>query len=165
MKKLIAVIMTMVMLMGVAACDKEGLGRGRRSGETETKYDIEKLQTYEGPMLEITSTIRAPLPDDMERDHTLYVNYDGRIFIPHNPITESGVTIDDDDYMDLYNFCVESVENDTFADYSELFEDGVTYRFVFYDEDGHSHLIYDGYIYNNEELLDIVDIVAGYEMD
>ena len=156
MKKIIAVLMTMVMLAGFTACGKAG---------DEAKYDIEELKTYEGPMLEITSTIRAPIPDDMDRDNTVIVNYDGSIEIPLNPITQSGVPISDEDYMDLYRFCTESVENDTFADYTEYYEDGVTYRFVFYDEDGDAHEIYDGYLYENDELRSVLSIVGGYEMD
>ena len=108
---------------------------------------------------------RATDPDDMDRESTITVNYNGDIYIPYNPITQSGISISDEDYMALYRFCVESVENDTFAEYSEEYEDGVTYRFVFYDEEGTPHEIYDGYLYDNDELLSILDIVAGYSLD
>jgi hypothetical protein len=67
----------------------------------------------------------------------------------------------DEDYMTVYSFCVETVRNDTFADYYEEVCDEQTYRFLFYDEDGEEHVLYDGYIYQNDELNSILDIVYG----
>lgn len=170
MKKLIAVLMIMAMLTGAAACGKDSKKddetEAPETTETEAAPDIEELKTINGPMLEITSTIMADVPEDYDIHNTVTINYDGQIFIPHNPITESGIPISDEDYMTVYEFCIESVENDTFADYHEDdICDGTTYRFVFYDDSGEAHEIYDGYMYANEELRAILSIVGNYEMD
>ena len=163
MKRIIAVLMSLIMLTGLTACSDNGdTGRSRRCSHeaTEIKVDIEDLKTYDGPMLVITSTIRAPIPDDVERESSLILYYDGSLCYPGYPNECLGM-LTDEDYMTVYSFCVETVRNDTFADYYEEVCDGQTYRFVFYDEEGEEHVLYDGYIYQNDELSSIVDIVHG----
>ena len=163
MKRIIAVLVSLIMLTGLTACSDNGdTGRSRRRSHeaTEIKVDIEDLKTYDGPMLEITSTIRMPVPDDVDPNSTSVLNYDGTVYNSYNP-NECLGTLSDEDYMTVYRFCVETVENDTFADYYEEVCDGQTYRFVFYDEEGEEHVLYDGYIYQNDELSSIVDIFYG----
>lgn len=163
MKRIIAVLMSLIMLTGLTACSDNGdTGRSRRRSHeaTEIKVDIEDLKTYDGPMLEITSTIRMPVPDDVDPNSTSVIYYDGTVNNSYNP-NECLGALSDEDYMTVYRFCVETVENDTFADYYEDVCDGQTYRFVFYDEEGEEHVLYDGYIYQNDELSSIVDIVYG----
>ena len=54
MKKIIALVLTIVMLMGVASCGKTERIREERNresrGTTSSGVDIEELKTIEGPM-------------------------------------------------------------------------------------------------------------------
>jgi hypothetical protein len=173
MRKIIAAIFTVLMVTGTAACGKAQGGRESRretdsreeyisDNETEaTRIVKEDLQTLEGPMLEITCTIQELIPDDMDRDNTKVLGYNGMIMNPDVDGQTWG-PVSDEDYMEIYEFCVDSVENDTFADYYEDVCDGQTYRFVFTDEDGNVHEIYDGYIYDNRELSSINALLDSY---
>ena len=152
MKRIITLFMALVMLAGLASCSTDSgnseRSRGRSSETTETmesKVDIEDLHSYEGPMFEITST------NDADEDNSMVLFYDGTINYSGGPNECLGY-LQDEEYMTVYDFCIETVRNDTFADYHEDACDGATYRFVFYDEDGGSHVLYEGYIYQNEEL-------------
>ena len=163
MKRIVAVLMSLIMLTGLTACSDNGdTGRSRRRSHeaTEIKVDIEDLKTYDGPMLVITSTIQAPVPEDVERVSSIILHYDGTISNPGYPNQCLGL-ITDEDYSTVYSFCVETVRDNTFADYYEEVCDGQTYRFVFYDEEGEEHVLYDGYIYQNAELSSIADILYG----
>ena len=161
MKRVLAFVMMFGMLAGITACSENRDHRRDRSRESSrTEIKVDTLRTYDGPMLEITSTIRMPVPDDVDPNSTSVLNYDGTVYNSYNP-NECLGTLSDEDYMTVYRFCVETVENDTFADYYEEVCDGQTYRFVFYDEEGEEHVLYDGYIYQNDELSSIVDIFYG----
>lgn len=163
MKRIIVVLMSLIVLTGLTACSDNGdTGRSRRRSHeaTEIKVDIEDLKTYDGPMLVITSTIQAPVPEDVERVSSIILHYDGTISNPGYPNQCLGM-LTDEDYMTVYSFCVETVRDNTFADYYEEVCDGQTYRFVFYDEEGEEHVLYDGYIYQNAELSSIADILYG----
>ena len=167
MKRIIALFMALVMLTGLAACSKSGNSERmrRRSSETaetakttETIVDIEELKNNDGPMLVITSSIQGPIPVEEERDHSVVLYYDGTVnYLDASP-NECLGALNDEDYMTVYNFCIDTVRNDTFADYYEEVCDGQTYSFVFYDVDGDQHVLYDGYIYENAELNSILDM-------
>ncbi|MCR5594055.1 MAG: hypothetical protein K6F79_09955 [Saccharofermentans sp.] len=166
MKRVIALFMSGMMLLSLAACGSAEGGResrGSRDSREENISDkeIEALQANEGPMLEITCTIQAPIPDDMDRDSTLVLGYNGMIMNPEVDGQTWG-PVSDEDYMEIYEFCVDAVENDTYADYYEDVCDGQTYRFVFTDEDGDAHVIYDGYIYDNRALSDVDNLIDSY---
>ena len=163
MKRIIALLLTLVMLAGFAACERKHADRKPREDnpvETEYKISIDRLKSYEGPMLVITSTIQAPIPEDVERVSSIILHYDGTISNQGYPNQCLGL-ITDEDYSTVYSFCVETVRDNTFADYYEEVCDGQTYRFVFYDEEGEKHVLYDGYIYQNDELSAIADIFYG----
>ena len=164
MKRIIAITLTLVMLTGAAACSKTE--RNSRHGSDEENYkpqEIEELQEIEGPMLEVVSTMRLPVEAGTDIENTVIVEYDGDVYeVDTNYLNYH---LSDEEYMWLYRFCTESVANDIFADYYEDVCDGVTYRFTFYDEDGNAHLIYDGYIYENEELQSVIDIYGNYYVD
>jgi hypothetical protein len=149
------------MLTGLTACSDNGdTGRSRRRSHeaTEIKVDIEDLKTYDGPMLVITSTIQGPIPVEEERDHSVVIYYDGTVnYLDASP-NECLGALNDEDYMTVYNFCIDTVRNDTFADYYEEVCDGQTYSFVFYDVDGDQHVLYDGCMYENAELNAILDM-------
>ena len=166
MKRVIALFMSVVMVLSLAACGSAEGGResrGSRDSREENISDkeIEALRANEGPMLEITCTIQAPIPDDMDRDSTLVLGYNGMIMNPDEYGQNKG-PVSDEDYMTIYEFCIDAVENDTYADYYEDVCDGQTYRFVFTDEDGDAHVIYDGYIYDNRELNFVHDLINNY---
>lgn len=168
MKRIITFVMMLGLLAGITACNEDrGHGTDHRrdrdsgSSRTEIKVDVDELKTHDGPMLEITSTIQAPVPDDVERVSSIILHYDGTISNPGYPNQCLGL-ITDEDYSTVYSFCVETVRDNTFADYYEEVCDGQTYRFVFYDEEGESHELYDGYIYDNAELSSVVDLFYAY---
>ena len=164
MKRIIALVLTMVMLAGVAACGKTEGNRGRESGaEPSENTNIVALQQIHGPMLEVVSTVRLPVEEGADIENTVIVEYDGDAYEVDS--TYLNCHLSDEEYMRIYRFCTESVENNTYADYYEDACDGITYRFTVYDEDGNAHLIYDGYIYENEELQSIIDIFGNYYVD
>ena len=161
MKKLFAVLLMVSILLRTVACGKaEKPGRRTDShAADESIVDIGELRTYEGPMFELTSTVRAPVPDDFDRDYTVTIYYDASLVSDDYYLPQ----ISNRYYMTIYRFCVNSLEEDTFADYYEEVDDGQTYRFTFYDEEGTPHVIYDGYTYDNAELSAIIDLVFGMQ--
>ncbi len=156
--------MTLVMMTVFASCKAEERREPDVQEQAEFKIDIEDLKTIEGPMLEITRTIQEPVPEDIERDYLMTLTYSGEAINP-NPVNDACARVTDEEYLTVYRFCIESITNNTYADYYEDVCDGDTYRFVFYDEDGNAHEIYDGYIYDNEELSSVVSIISSYQLD
>lgn len=92
------------------------------------------------------------------------VTYSGYAYVPGS-LNGEGVKMSDKDLRTIYEFCVNSYENDAFADYSEQVCDGTTYSFVYYDEDGDAHTLYSGYCYSNKDLQSIMDIISNYSID
>lgn len=167
MKRFIALVLILVMLSGIAGCansERNGRrGSSSESGSVNKFEQLEELQSHEGTMLEIVSTVRLPVEEGSDIENTVIVEYSGDAYeVDTNYLN---CHLSDEEYLTIYNFCVESVENDTFADYYENVCDGITYRFTFYDEDGNAHLIYDGYIYENAELNSIIGIFGNYYID
>ena len=168
MKRIITLLIALVMLTGLAACNRDSGNSersSRRSSETtettestQMKVNIEELKNNDGPMLVITSTIQGPIPVEEERDHSVVLFYDGTVNYYDASPNECLGALQDEEYMTIYNFCIETVRNDTFADYYEDVCDGQTYSFVFYDEEGVQHVLYDGYIYESAELNAILDM-------
>ena len=167
MKRFIALVLILVMLSGIAGCanaERNGRrGSSSESGSVNKFEQLEELQSHEGTMLEIVSTVRLPVEEGSDIENTVIVEYSGDAYeVDTNYLN---CHLSDEEYLTIYNFCIESVENDTFADYYEDACDGITYRFTFYDEDGNAHLIYDGYIYENAELYSIIEIFGNYYID
>ena len=99
MKRFIALVLTITVLAGTAACGKTERNSRRRSSETESKpdYRIEELQEIEGTMLEITSTIRLPVEEGTDIDNTVIVEYDGHAYeVDSNYLN---CTLSDEEYM------------------------------------------------------------------
>ncbi|MBO4460327.1 MAG: hypothetical protein J5778_06705 [Clostridiales bacterium] len=151
MKRIICIILALVMIMGMTACSKR---------------DIEKYRKIEGMLLEIEEIPCGPMTEEEYemRHHLVKVSYAGDSYIP-SPIEDQVMKMKDEDYRKILDFCLDNIEKNKFADYSEQADDGVMYKFTAYDEDGASHLIYDGYIYQNKELIDIVSTVTSYSLD
>ena len=41
----------------------------------------------------------------------------------------------------------------------------MTFTFVYYDENGEAHVLYDGYCYDNKTLNKVRDIIGKYSLD
>ena len=170
-KKIVAALMAAVMMIGMAGCkdDNNKSRKHKKEKEEKIEIDIKELQEHEGPMLTI-SVIPCGEMTMEEYENYSYefgVTYEGDAYIP-NPVYESGYSylkMTDEDYEEIYRFCIESVANDTFKGYYEDVCDGTQYRFTFYDTDGEAHLIYSGYCYQNDDLQHIMDIIGMYCID
>ena len=166
MKRILAAVLTAVMAVSLMGCAGAGSGKSHKSTgggtiawlNTATENNIENLKKNDGKMLEITSC------NDAEEIYTSYVTYDGGVYVPGSG-ANGEVSISDEDYMFIYNFCVDAYENDRFANYSEDVCDGTTYKFVFYDTDGVAHTLYSGYCYENEALQEINSRIGYYCID
>lgn len=161
MKKIMALVTALVMMVSSAACGTGDVTRSSGHGETEVKesVDIERLQSLSGMMLEVTFTVSDPYYVG-----TMKVAYNGDVSVP-NPVNDYWLEMSEEDYLFIYNFCVDAYENNTYAGTSENVMDGTTYRFVYYDEDGNSHELYDGVITNNETLTAVVETIGMYSVD
>ena len=165
--KLMAIVMIGAFALSLAGCAGGGAkgGKGKKGAEAkEAPTKIEELQKLEGNMLVIESTIRAPLPDDVDPNGYIVVTYDGKVY-DSDPYNGDEFEMRDEDYMKIYEFCVEAAKTDKFAGYSEDVCDGMTYKFTYYDEDGGEHVLYDGYCYDNDELNSVFDALAMYSLD
>lgn len=153
--KLVSLIMTAVLLSGIAGC-------------RNNKADIKELQKNKGVMLEIRG---YPQEEMTEEDYqaacfvmvqTVY--YDGTAYNADS-LNTPGVKMTDEDYLKIYNFCMDNLKNNKFSNYSEDVCDGDTYKFTYYDVNGDPTVIYDGYCYGNKELQDIKATVGMYSLD
>ncbi len=153
--KPVSLIMTAVLLFGTAGC---------RTG----KVDIKELQKNRGIMLEIQG---YPQEAMLEEDYKALcsamvqtVYYDGTAYNA-NPLNNPGLKMTDEDYLKIYDFCMDNLKNNKFGNYSEDVCDGDTYRFTYYDVDGNPTVIYDGYCYDNKDLQDIMNTIGMYSLD
>ncbi len=169
MKRILAAVLTAVMAVSLMGCAGAGNGKSHKSTGSGTEgtpawisdinaANIENLKKNDGKMLEITSCT------DAEDIHTRYVTYGGGVYLSGSG-ANGEVSISDEDYIFIYNFCVDAYENDSFADYSEDCFDGTTYQFVFYDTDGVAHELYSGYIDDNEALQEVNSRIGYYGFD
>ena len=162
MKKFLALVTAVLMMASAAACDKRGQESQGAVRETETqKIDINELHSLEGHMLEVTATVSDPYYVG-----TSTVTYSGDVSVP-NPVNDYWLTMSDEDYLFIYNFCIDAYENNTYAGASEpeSVMDGTNYRFVYYDADGNAHELYNGPITNNETLTAVVETIGNYSVD
>lgn len=152
--KVISVLMIAVMAFGMIGCSKAD------------KFDVKELQQHRGDLLVIVSQPQEAMPVE-EYDKAVVrmsVTYDGCANNP-NPFNNSKVKMPDDEYLRIYNFCVEAAADNRFAGYSEDICDGTTYTFTYYDTEGNAHVLYDGYCYDNKELQDIMKLITKYSLD
>ena len=158
MKKLFIITLTVVMAIGMFGCSL-------LSSSPKRDIDLEQVRKIKGTMLEITYQSAGEMTKE-EFENSIYsqkVTYSGYACNPFQAI--EGVMMSDEDYLKVYEFCLDSYENGTFDDYREDVCDGSTYTFTYYDENGEAHRLYSGYIYGNEELSGIVDIIGKYSLD
>ena len=160
MKKFLALVTAVLMMVSSTACDKRGQESQGAVRETETqKIDINELHSLEGPMLEVTATVSDPYYVG-----TSTVTYSGDVSVP-NPVNDYWLTMSDEDYLFIYNFCIDAYENNGYAGSSESVMDGTIYRFVYYDADGNAHELYNGVITNDETLTAVVATIGNYSVD
>lgn len=155
---------------GCAGAEGDGTGGSSGKGKDKDK-DIEvtmaapvtadDLQKLEGDMFVLESTICEPIPDYMDPTTEYRVTYDGYVYCDSEYST-GPAKLSDEDYMELYWFCVHAVKTDEFSKYYEDVCDGDTYKFTYYDQDGEEFVIYDGYCYDNADLQAIIALVTGY---
>ena len=157
MRRLLSVVMVIVMALGMCSCSVLGL-KGKKN------IDIEKIKKIKGDLLVVTSYPQGPMIEKEYNSGILSskVTYDG---CAYNPFNTMGVTMSDEDFLYIYEFCIDAYENDTFRDYSEQVDDGTIYSFVYYDENGEKHTLYHGYCYANEELTMVREIIGKYSLD
>lgn len=164
MKKMIAAVLAAVMavsLMGCAGAGKSNKSTGGTIGwlNTAAATNIENLKKNDGYMLVVMEYVSDP-----QEEHTSYVTYDGGVYVSGTG-ANGEVSISDEDYLFIYNFCVDAYENDKFEGYSEDVCDGETYKFVFYDTDGVAHELYSGYCDDNEALQEVNARIGFYCID
>ena len=167
MKRLIAAVLTAVMAVSLMGCAGAGSGKSHKSTgsgtipwlNAATEANIENLKKNDGKMLEVTTYVADP-----QEEYTSYVTYGGGVYVSGTG-ANGEVSISDEDYLFIYNFCVDAYENDKFAGYSEDVFDGATYKFVFYDTDGAAHELYSGYCYDNEALQEVLSRIGYYCID
>ena len=155
--KFLSVLMIAVMALGMVGC-----GVSARA----SKPDINELMKIKGDMLVIVSHPQMATTEEQYKNGILRmsVSYDGCANNP-NPINNSLVKMPEDEYLKIYNFCVDAAAKNKFAGYKEQVCDGETYTFTFYDTEGQAHVLYDGYCYENKELKDIINMISKYSLD
>ena len=168
---ILIVAVGLYLLDGCAGSGREGKSRDK---DSDNDSDIQEtigglitvgdLKRREGDMLVIESTIRAPIPDDMDPTTEYRVTYDGYVYCD-SEYSNGSAEISDEDYMEIYAFCVNAAKTGEFSKYSEDYLDGNTYKLTYYDPDGKEYVIYDGYCYDNDSLQDIIILVEGYSYD
>ncbi len=151
MRKALSLVLALVMFVGVTAC---------------STTDIEKYKQYKGDMLVIEYIPGGPVSEEeYEMAHKkIRVTYSGDACIP-NPVNEYCARMKDEDYRKVLEFCLKNMENNKFKDYSEEVDDGSIYIFTAYDENGKEFKLYEGSIYNNQDLKDIVSTISYYQVD
>ena len=162
MKKVVRVVlsavMTVVMAAGMLGCSIPGI-------KAKRDINLEEVKKINGTLLEITHQSAGEMTqEEFESSITSQkVTYSGDAYNPFQVV--GGVDMSDEDFIKVYEFCLDAYENNTFADYKEDVCDGSTYTFIYYDESGEAHTLYSGYIYGNEELSGIVEIIGKYSLD
>jgi hypothetical protein len=158
MKKLMSVVMILVLAFAMCGCAFSGTGSKKRN------IDLEKVRQHKGVLLEVTSHPQGPMTqEDVERyTNTQKVTYDG---CAYNPFNTMGIKMTDEDFLFIYEFCLDAYEKGLYKDYSEKVDDGMTFTFVYYDENGEAHVLYDGYCYDNKTLNKVRDIIGKYSLD
>ena len=153
MKKIISIFMTLILVFGFAACKTR-------------KVDLAEVQKHEGTLLVIhcIPSGEMTLEEFESSQYTSTVSYSGYANIP-NPINPASLKMSDEDFLTIYNFCLDCYETNKYADYKEDACDGTQYSFTFIDENGTRHLLYSGYIYGCEELTNILNTVGNYSID
>ena len=158
-KVVLSAVMAAVMAVGMLGCSIPGI-------KAKRDINLDEVHKIKGTLISITrqSAGVMSLEEFEKSSSTISVSYAGDAYIP-NPINSVGLKMSDEDFLAVYEFCLDSYENGTFNDYYEDACDGTTYIFTYYDEVGEAHLLYSGYIYNNEALNDVINIITAYSID
>ncbi len=135
------------------------------------KVSIEELQSREGIMLIISSTIEGPIDwydEDRVTGTSYNIYWDGSIAKVEHRLSsgdsELKKKLDPSDYMKFYKFAESAYQNKTFEHYFEndVF-DGSTYSFTYFpDGKDESAVLYGGYCYSNKELYSMIELAYSY---
>lgn len=69
-------------------------------------------------------------------------------------------------YCNIIGFLFVLMAENQFGGYTdEEVADGTTFTFVYYDENGGAHVLYDGYCYENKTLTKVREIIGKYSLD
>jgi len=161
MKRIISILLVIVLAMSMTACSKS-----RRTHKEEPEINIEEIKKTKGTMLEVHVIPSGEMTrEEFESgSKTLKVTYAGAAINP-NPVSDNGVMMSDEDYLSIYEFCLDCAETNKYADYKEDACDGTQYSFTYYDVNGQKHNLYSGYIYGDHELNRVVEIISKYSVD
>ena len=161
-KKLISIILAAALLTGIASCS----AKSPRKTREEPEVNIAELHKISGPLLEVKIIPSGEMTREQfeAASNTMTVTYSGDVILP-NPVQKAVLEMSDEDFVSIYEFCIDCYEHDKYANYSEDVCDGTQYSFIYYDQDGQSHKLYSGYIYGNDELSRVVEIVSGYMIE
>ena len=152
MNKVLLAVMMLVPAIVMSGCGKRNV-------------DLNEVHQIEGTLIEITQTPQGEMTlEEFESSiYTMSVSYAGLAYVPNPMII--GLEMKDEDFLKVYNFCLDAYEKGTYSDYKEDVCDGTTYTFTYYDENGTAHVLYSVYIYNNKKLNDIINTIAYYQVD
>lgn len=162
-----ALIMTFLLLPGLAGCNKKednGIKETVIKETTVKEGGIGELKKHEGPMLVIESSSAGECTaEEYEASKCkIAAYYSGEAYNP-NPFDQEYTMMDDEDYIKIYDFCVDAVETDRFKDRKETADDGTSYLFTFYDLQGTPYQIYSGNACDEiTELKDIEKTIIKY---
>lgn len=133
---------------------------------TGKNIDIEEVKKTEGTMLTIgvISSSDMTLEENERSSRHIDVSYSGYAYNP-NPVNHEGVLMTDEDYLAVYEFCLDAVESGRYKDYQEEIDDGIIYSFTFYDENAVPHNFYTGAVYGDSDLNRIRNIITSYSLD
>ena len=112
-KVVLSAVMAAVMAVGMLGCSIPGI-------KAKRDINLEEVHKIKGTLMSITrqSAGVMSLEEFEQSSSTISVSYAGDAYIP-NPINSVGLKMSDEDFLAVYEFCLDSYENVTFNDYYE----------------------------------------------
>lgn len=161
MKKFLAIVLTLLMLVSLAGCMKK-----------VQKIPISDLKSRDGLMLVIGTEIDSSSDSEGEDrvvsiEHEIF--WDGKITQTkhHSNSDDESWELDlsDDDYMKFYEFAESAYLNDSFR-WVKQYNRGHIYTFDYYPADGKGSVcLFSGSFSGNEELSNTIDLAESYFAD
>lgn len=159
MKKFLAIVLTLLMLVSLAGCMKK-----------VQKIPISDLKSRDGLMLVIGTELGGS-SDSEDRvvsiEHEIF--WDGKITQTkhHSNSDDESWELDlsDDDYMKFYEFAESAYLNDTYR-WVKKHHNSTTYTLDYYPAGGQGRVcLISGYSYGNEELSSAIELAESYFAD
>lgn len=172
LKFVMSIIVAMLAFTGCGENEEPATKNNHKNtGENKqvtAKIDIDELQENTGIMLEVSKSMCGQVDGGLDywkgRDYILYYNGTLEIISHYNHSGDfrAEVNVNDEDYLKLYCFAVETYENDTFSELNIDACDGDKWSFLYYEAEGESHKLYSGYTYGEDTLENIQSILDSY---